>query len=199
MWILLLTNSFNLLDNMDGQSASVAIVCGFSLLICSLFTQQYFIAGFLLCLIGAIAGFLYFNFPPASIFMGDSGSMFIGYMLASAAVLTTFLTSPGVSSWKPVLVPLIIFALPLYDTFSVIMIRLLRKKPIFIGDTNHFSHRLHKAGMSTRHTLLTVCAVTAATSLGATVPYGPDYWQMLVPVIQTLAIITVLIQLELWR
>ena len=198
IWITLLVNSFNLLDNMDGWSGTTALVCGFALLVCTMSTGQYFIAGLLLCLSGALLGFLFFNFPPASIFMGDSGSMYTGYMLATASILTTFIEDPGANSLKPVLVPLIIFALPLYDTLSVILIRLIQKRPVFVGDTSHFSHRLLRAGMPEKHVLLTVSFITIASSLGAVSAYVTGVWLLIIPSIQALCIMLALMQLELW-
>lgn len=197
VWIVLLTNSFNLLDNMDGLSGTVAFICGGALLVLSLQTTQFFIAGFALALMGAVLGFLFFNFPPASIFMGDTGSMFIGYMLATAAVLTTFVTHDQASPLFPLAVPLVLFAVPLYDTASVLVIRFRRHKPLLEGDRNHFSHRLLRLGMSARRVLVTVGLVTAATALGATVPYGSSTWRVVTPVIQALCVLAVVMLLEI--
>ncbi len=196
-WIVLLTNSFNLLDNMDGSSGTVAFICGAALLILALESMQFFIAGFVLALMGAVLGFLFFNFPPASIFMGDMGSMFIGYMLATATVLTTFIGGKQTNLLFPVLVPLIIFAVPIYDSLSVLAIRLRHRRPVLAGDRNHFSHRLLRLGMSPRRVLLTVALVTLATSLGATIPYGSPTWRVCVPAVQALAVVCVIMQLEM--
>ena len=195
IWIVLLTNAFNLLDNMDGLSGTVAFICSAALMTLALQTNQFLIAGFLLVLAGAVLGFLFFNFPPAGIFLGDTGSLFIGYMLAVATALTTFITK--FNPIFPVLVPLIIFAVPLYDTLSVVAIRLTHKRPVMLGDQNHFSHRLLRLGMGERRVLLTVGLLTLATALGATVPYGNSTWQAVVPAVQTLAVIAVIVLLEL--
>ena len=197
VWIIVLANSFNLLDNMDGLCGTVGFICAGALLILALQTGQFFIAGFMLALMGAMLGFLYFNFPPASIFMGDMGSMFIGYMLATATVLTTFVTKAQLNPLFPVVVPLIIFAVPLYDSVSVVLIRFHHRRPIMRGDRNHFSHRIGRLGMSRRRVLLTIALVTLATSLGATVPYGSSAWRVIVPAVQALAVICVIVQLEL--
>ncbi len=129
VWIVLLANCFNLLDNMDGQSGLMAFLCGGALLVVALQTGQNFIAGMLMALLGAVLGFLFFNLPPASIFMGDGGAMFIGYMLAVSTSLSNFLTARQVNPLFPVVVPLVIFAVPLYDTLSVIAIRLHTRAP----------------------------------------------------------------------
>jgi len=197
VWIVALTNAFNLLDNMDGLSGTVAFICGGALLIVALQTTQFFIAGFVLALMGAVLGFLFFNFPPASVFMGDMGSMFIGYMLATATVLTTFVNGGRVNPLFPLLVPLIIFAVPLYDTLSVVAIRLHHKRPLMAGDRSHFSHRLQRLGMNERRVLLTIGLITLATALGATIPYGSPTWRICVPAVQAGAVICVIMLLEL--
>lgn len=196
-WIVLLTNSFNLLDNMDGLSGSVSFICGGALLVLTLQTQQFFIAGLVLALMGAVLGFLFFNFPPATIFMGDTGSMFLGYVLATATALTTFMTAGRLNPLFPALVPLLIFAVPLYDTVSVVLIRLHFGKHPLAGDRNHLSHRLYRLGMSRRRVLVTIALMTLATAAGATVPYGSSTWRVLIPAVQTVAILCVLVQLEL--
>jgi len=196
-WMVVLTNSFNLLDNMDGLSGTVAFICGGALLIVALQTGQFFIAGLVLALMGAVLGFLFFNFPPASVFMGDAGSMFVGYMLAAATVLTTFVNGGHVNRLFPLLVPLVVFAVPLYDTLSVLAIRLRHGRPVMAGDRNHFSHRLQRLGMSPQLVLLTVGLITLATSLGATVPYGSPAWRVCVPAVQAAAALCVIMLLEL--
>ena len=96
LWIAAVTNAFNFLDNMDGLSAGVAAVCTTAFLIATLSIQQWFVAASLPLLLGSLLGFLCFNFAPASIFMGDSGSLVIGLLLGTLTVRTTFLP-PGVS------------------------------------------------------------------------------------------------------
>ncbi len=196
-WIVLMVNCFNLLDNMDGQSGLVAFLTGGALLVLALQTGQYFISGLLLALLGALLGFLLFNLPPASIFMGDAGSMFVGYMLAVATTLTAFLTPRAVNPLFPVVVPLVIFAVPLYDTVSVLVIRLRSGRALFQADRSHFSHRLMRLGMGERMVLLTVALTVLATSPGATIPYGSPTWRVFVPAVQALAVILVIVQLEL--
>ncbi|MFP4176666.1 MAG: glycosyltransferase family 4 protein [Planctomycetota bacterium] len=198
VWVVLLTNSFNLLDNMDGLSSILTVVCGGSLAILALQTGQFFVAGFVLCLVGAVFGFLFYNYPPASIFMGDTGSMFLGYMLATATTLTTFMAGPQQNPLFPALVPLIIFAVPLYDSASVVLIRLHHGRHLLAGDRNHLSHRLYRLGMSPGRVLATISLMAVATSLGATVPYGGPTWIVLVPVLQAGAALGVLLQLELF-
>ncbi len=128
LWIVGITNAFNFLDNMDGLSAGVAAVCATAFLITAISIEQWFVAATLALLLGALLGFLVFNFPPAKIFMGDSGSLVIGFVLGVLTVRTTYL-APGEDfgrGWYAVFAPVIVLALPLYDLIVVSIIRLSR-------------------------------------------------------------------------
>jgi len=197
VWIVLMANCFNLLDNMDGQSGLMAFLTGGALLVVALQTGQNFVAGLLMALLGGVLGFLFFNLPPASIFMGDGGALFVGYMLAVATTVSSFLTARQVNPLFPVLVPLVIFAVPLYDTLSVIAIRLHTGQPIMKADRSHFAHRLLRLGMSVRMVLLTMGLTVVATAAGATVPYGSSTWRVCVPAAQAGAVVLVIMLLEL--
>jgi UDP-GlcNAc:undecaprenyl-phosphate GlcNAc-1-phosphate transferase len=169
LWIAAITNAFNFLDNMDGLSSGVAAVCTVAFLVAALTAHTWFVAAALALLLGSILGFLCFNFPPATIFMGDSGSLVIGYMLGVLTVLGTYLPrgEDFANGWYAVFVPVLVLALPLYDLVVVSTIRLSRGKSPFVGDTNHFSHRLVARGMSRRTAVLCLYLVTASTSIGA--------------------------------
>lgn len=165
-WIVGITNAFNLLDNMDGLSAGVAVVASGVFLVLAVLTGQYFLAATLLVFIGALLGFLLFNFPPATLFMGDAGSTFIGYMLGVLTVLFTFyMPELGHNPVSSIVTPLVILAVPIYDTASVVIIRLHARKPVFEGDKNHFSHRLVALGMTPRAAVITIYLVTLCTGL----------------------------------
>lgn len=169
LWITAISNALNFLDNMDGLSSGVAAICSIAFLITTLLIGQWFIAGALSILIGSLLGFLFWNFPPAKIFMGDSGSLVVGFVLGVLTARTTFLP-PGRTlhnDWYAVLAPIIVLALPLYDLVVVSLIRLSKGKSPFVGDTNHFSHRLVRRGMSKRTAVLCLYLVTAATSIAA--------------------------------
>jgi len=169
LWIAAVTNAFNFLDNMDGLSAGVAAVCTTAFLIATLSIGQWFVAAALALLLGSTLGFLWHNFPPAKIFMGDGGSLLIGLMLGVLTVRTTYL-APGANwqnDWYSVFAPVIVLALPLYDLIVVSIIRLMRGKSPFVGDTNHFSHRLVARGMSRQTAVLCLYLVAAATSVAA--------------------------------
>jgi UDP-GlcNAc:undecaprenyl-phosphate GlcNAc-1-phosphate transferase len=169
LWIAAVTNALNFLDNMDGLSAGVAAVVCCALLIAALSIGQWFVAALLALLLGALLGFLCYNFSPASIFMGDSGSLLVGLLLGVLSIRTTYLR-PGQSlaaGWYSILAPVVALAVPLYDLVVVSLIRISRGKSPFVGDTNHLSHRLVARGMSRRTAVLCIYLMTAATSVGA--------------------------------
>jgi UDP-GlcNAc:undecaprenyl-phosphate GlcNAc-1-phosphate transferase len=169
LWILAVTNAFNLLDHMDGLSSGVALLAGASFLVVALQTGQGIIAAMIVPLLGACAGFLVFNFPPAKIFLGDAGSLFIGFWLSCLTISFTFYDAHY--PLYTYFVPLAVLAVPLFDTSSVVLIRLLRRRPVFEGDTNHLAHRLTALGMSRRGAVLTVYALTLYAGLSAVLLY----------------------------
>jgi UDP-GlcNAc:undecaprenyl-phosphate/decaprenyl-phosphate GlcNAc-1-phosphate transferase len=193
LWILAVTNAFNLLDHMDGLSSGVAFLAGSAFLIVGLQTGQTHIAGMIVPLLGALAGFLIFNFPPAKIFLGDAGSLFVGFWLSCLTISFTFYDHHY--RLYTYFVPLAILAVPLFDTTSVLIIRLLKRKPLFEGDTNHLAHRLTALGMSRRAAVLTVYALTLATGISAVLLYHVTQTGavlILVQLLLTFGIITLL-------
>jgi len=199
LWIVGITNAFNFLDNMDGLSAGVAAVATTAFLITTLLIGQWFVAASLALLLGALLGFLCFNFPPARIFMGDSGSLVLGFLLGVLTVRTTFL-APGATwgaGWYAVFAPVIVLAVPLYDLIVVSIIRLSRGKSPFVGDTNHFSHRLVARGMTRRTAVLCLYLLTAATSVAAILlPYVQSTFAAMLIFAQTLLVLGVVALLE---
>lgn len=167
LWIVALTNAFNFIDNMDGLAAGVAAITAIVLAVSSLMAGQLFVPCALLMVAGAVLGFLVYNFPPASIFMGDAGSLVIGYMLSVCTVLTTFYDPRQERRPFGIIVPLLVFAVPLYDMGSVIVHRLRLGVSIFRSDRRHFSHRLVKLGMGRTAAVLTIYLATAATAMPA--------------------------------
>jgi len=198
LWIAAVTNAFNFLDNMDGLSAGVAAVCTAAFLVATLSIGQWFVAAGLSLLLGSTLGFLWHNFPPAKIFMGDGGSLLLGLILGVLTVRTTYL-APGAqwqNHWYSVFAPVIVLALPLYDLVVVSILRIMRGKSPFVGDTNHFSHRLVARGMSRRTAVLCLYLVAAATSIAAILlPHvGGDFAALII--VQTLLILGVVALLE---
>jgi len=165
LWIVGITNAFNLLDNMDGLAAGVAIIAAIylSIFYASVGSQAYAILAVLVA--GAAAGFLIFNLNPARIFMGDSGSMFLGFLLASTSLLEVTHVS-GVPAL--VLAPVAVLAIPVFDTFFVSVTRCLRGQKISEGGTDHSSHRLVQLGLNERNAvwlLYGLCAASGAVGL----------------------------------
>lgn len=202
IWIVGLINSFNMLDNMNGLSAGVATICASFLAVVMFLSPnpgsmqpQFFVGGFLIVLVGAIAGFLLYNNPfRASLFMGDGGAYFIGFLLATSTLTATF--SGYDASPQTVFVPLLILAVPIYDTATVVAIRLRRGKSPFVGDKNHFSHRLVELGFSTTQAVLTIYLATAICCLGALLLYKVDFAGAVLVFLQTLAVLVLVGILE---
>jgi UDP-GlcNAc:undecaprenyl-phosphate/decaprenyl-phosphate GlcNAc-1-phosphate transferase len=171
LWITAITNAFNFLDNMDGLSAGVAAVATAAFLITALWIGQWFVAAMLALLLGALLGFLCFNFNPASIFMGDSGSLIIGLLLGVLTVRTTYVSADSqlAAGWYSLFAPVMVLAVPLYDLTVVSFLRIKAGKSPFVGDTNHLSHRLVRRGMSRKTAVLSIYLMTAATSSAAIV------------------------------
>ncbi len=167
LWITGITNAFNFLDNMDGLSAGVAAISGIIFSIAAFSAGQLFVPMVMLLLVGALLGFLIHNFHPASIFMGDSGSLVVGYLMAVLIVLTTFYDPRRSLHPAGVLLPIVVLAVPLYDVVSVCVHRYRAGASLFQGDRRHFSHRLVQRGFSTRSAVLTIYLATAATSASA--------------------------------
>ena len=177
-WILVLTNAFNFLDNMDGLSAGIGLISSLLfavIMLTSTGQPRWLVAGVLLVLAGSLAGFLCHNRPPARIFMGDTGSYFIGLLMATMTVLGTYYEYDG-GSRHVILAPLCVLAVPLYDFSTVVLIRLSEGRSPFHPDKNHFSHRLVALGMKPRDAVLTVHLATLTTGLGALLLYQVRGW-----------------------
>ena len=178
LWIMVLVNSFNFLDNMDGLSSGIALAA--SLLFAAVMLTlpgepRWLVGGMMLVLAGALAGLLLHNWSPARIFMGDSGSYFIGLLMACLTVVGTFYQE-DLGSRHVILAPLCILAVPLYDFCSVVLIRLSQKRSPFQPDKSHFSHRLVELGLKPRNAVLTIHLATLTTGLGALLLYRVADW-----------------------
>ena len=201
LWIVVIINAFNFLDNMDGLSAGTAAICAAMILTAALRSQQVFVSALLALLIGALLGFLVFNFAPAKIFMGDAGSLLAGLLLAVATIRTTYYHqgSPA-GRWFAACMPLIVLAVPLYDFTSVTILRLRQGKSPFVGDKQHFSHRLVNLGMTTRQAVLTIYLATACTGLAACFLHQVSTTGVILIFVQTLMIVMIIAVLEHpWR
>jgi UDP-GlcNAc:undecaprenyl-phosphate GlcNAc-1-phosphate transferase len=161
VWILLITNAFNLIDGLDGLAAGSACFSTIVVFVTSLFVPNATVTLLTIALAGVILGFLRFNFYPASIFMGDSGSMFIGFMLAALA-LTGSEKAPTMIA---VAIPVISFGFPIIDVALAVSRRFVGGKPLFAGDRDHIHHKLLDRGLSQRGAVLVLYGVTASFAL----------------------------------
>ena len=177
LWIIVLTNAMNFLDNMDALSAGIGLIASAMFAAILLFmvrSPTVSVAFPLATLAGALAGFLVWNRPPASIFMGDCGSNLIGFLLATLTVTGTFYESTG--SRHVMLAPICVMAVPLYDFCTVVFIRLSQGRSPFHGDKSHFSHRLVELGFRPVHAVLTIHLTTAMTGLAGLLLYKVEDW-----------------------
>jgi UDP-GlcNAc:undecaprenyl-phosphate/decaprenyl-phosphate GlcNAc-1-phosphate transferase len=155
-WIVGVTNAINLIDGLDGLAAGVSAIAIGTILAMGVFMSNGTVVLLSVVLLGAIVGFLFFNFHPAKIFMGDSGALFLGFSLAMLSMLgykqitlVSFVT------------PLLIIGVPLSDTFFAIVRRWVHKKPIFTADKGHLHHCLQELGFSHRKTVLIIYSISA--------------------------------------
>lgn len=201
LWLVAVTNALNFMDNMDGLAGGVGLVTSLCFLTAAVLQGQWFVAACLALLAGALAGFLCFNTPPASIFMGDGGSLVLGFMLAFLTVRTTYLHPQGgapAGGWHAVFMPLVVLAVPLYDLVSVVLIRLSQGRKPWVGDQQHLSHRFTALGLSVRSTVLVICGLTAVTGLSGIVLASVASWQAGLIGLQTFTLLGVLGLFE-WR
>jgi UDP-GlcNAc:undecaprenyl-phosphate GlcNAc-1-phosphate transferase len=176
LWVLYITNAFNLLDNMDGLASGVAAIASAFFLLCAILNGQYLVGSLSAALMGACLGFLYFNFNPARIFMGDAGSLFIGFVMAAVGIKLRF---PDNVDWVTWMVPVLVLGLPIFDTALVSVSRLRRRVPVWQGGRDHLSHRLATFGWSTKKVVMVLYLVAgilgAAGTILSLLPPTPAY------------------------
>lgn len=156
LWIVGITNAVNLSDGLDGLAAGIsAVACGV-IAVFAIHGGNAVMAVLMLALLGSLSGFLFFNFNPARIFMGDCGSLFVGFVIASASVLcaTKSATLVGLA------LPALALGIPIFDTLFSILRRFLERRSIFAPDRNHFHHRLVELGLKQRHVVLIIYGMT---------------------------------------
>ncbi len=195
-WIVFIINAFNFLDNMDGASAGIAVIAIAILFVAAAISGQVFVGAMAVLFIGTLLGFLVFNFPPAEIFMGDAGSLVVGFIVALLTLRTTYYHETASGNWYPVLMPLIVMAVPLYDFISVTVLRISQGKSPFVGDTQHFSHRLKRRGLTETQTVLTLYMATLVTGLGATFLYQVNLAGAVLIFFQTIMILAIIAIME---
>lgn len=165
LWLVGVTNAMNLMDGLDGLAAGISAISSFALFIVAIFTGMGNIAVLIAAVIGACLGFLPYNSHPASIFMGDTGSNFLGFILAAISIQGLFKSYAVVS----LLIPLMILGLPIFDTSFTIMRRIKNRQPVFQPDRGHLHHRLMDSGYSHQQTVYILYVISALASLSAVV------------------------------
>lgn len=177
VWILLITNAFNLIDGLDGLAVGSALLSTIVVIATSLVRHNDLMTMLSCALFGTLLGFVPFNFHPASIFMGDSGSLFIGFALGALS-LNGWSGRPTVMG---VAVPILCFGLPIIDVTLAVARRFLKQQPLFRADADHVHHKLLKRGLSQQHAVLLLYGVTAAFVLASILLIREE--KMLVPVV----------------
>jgi UDP-GlcNAc:undecaprenyl-phosphate GlcNAc-1-phosphate transferase len=176
-WVLIVTNAVNLIDGLDGLAAGMVVIASAALWLAARMHGDFYVMFVSALLIGACAGFLRWNFAPASIFMGDTGSQFLGLTLAAVSLLENRKGTAAVT----LLLPLVALALPLADAAVAFARRLAHRQPVFLGDTKHMHHQLLDAGLPVRAATLVLwglCGVFAG--LAVLLTWLPRTWSALV-------------------
>ncbi len=162
LWLAGISNAINFLDNMDGLSAGVSAVAAAFMLLLGALNEQFLVSALAAGVLGACLGFLRYNFKPAQIFMGDVGSLFLGFVLAVLGLQLRFPGSPNVVTW---MVPVFVLGLPIFDMTLVVFSRLRRGVSPNTAGKDHTSHRLVKMGFSQREAVLILYLIAGAFGL----------------------------------
>lgn len=184
-WIIGFTNTVNLIDGLDGLAAGVSFIASVSMFLLAYTMNQYLPAMIIVAMAGAALGFLQYNFNPAKIFMGDTGSMLLGYTMAVAAVLGLVKTAATIA----LVVPLIALGLPILDTLFAIIRRKMSGVPIFQPDKGHLHHRLLALGMSQKQAVLIMYFVSIVLGIVALFVANVSYQTGIATVLVVLAVI----------
>lgn len=163
IWIVGMTNTVNLIDGLDGLAAGTASIASLCIAYVAYIHGMYLVAGAMLAVAGGALGFLPFNFSPAKIFMGDGGSLFLGFTIATLSILGPVKGATFIA----VIVPLLVMGLPIFDTSFAIFRRLINKRPIMEADKGHLHHRLMASGMGQRRTVLMLYGISGIMGVGA--------------------------------
>jgi UDP-GlcNAc:undecaprenyl-phosphate GlcNAc-1-phosphate transferase len=164
IWVVGLTNAINFLDNMDGLSGGIAAIASAFFLLMAVQNGQYLVGGLSAALLGASIGFLVYNFNPATIFMGDTGSLFLGFMLASVGIKLRFPDNSDVITW---MVPVIVLGVPIFDTTLVVFSRIRRGLSPATPGKDHTSHRLVRMGFTQREAVMLLYLISGMLGMVA--------------------------------
>lgn len=163
LWVVGLTNTVNLIDGLDGLAAGVSSIASITILMVALQQNSWAVAILTAAIAGSSLGFLQHNFNPAKIFMGDTGSMFLGYMLAAVSILGTVKSAATIA----LVVPIVALGLPIMDTAFAIIRRYASGRPIFKPDKGHLHHRLLEMGLTQKQAVLLLYVISSCLGLSA--------------------------------
>jgi UDP-GlcNAc:undecaprenyl-phosphate GlcNAc-1-phosphate transferase len=163
LWIAFITNTINLIDGLDGLAAGVTALAALSIGYAAFLEGQVLVTLCMVVCAGAALGFLPYNFYPARIFMGDSGALYLGFMLASISVIGPAKSATMVAT----IVPVLVLGVPIFDVLFAIMRRLIRRKSIFSADRGHLHHQLSNIGMGQRRAVLMLYGISAIMGISA--------------------------------
>lgn len=189
LWIVGITNAINLIDGLDGLAGGVSTIALLTIAVMAIIKGDMFVATIALIVSGSTLGFLKYNFHPAKIFMGDTGSMFLGYIIAVISLLG-FKNVTMIS----LIVPIIILGVPISDTFFAIIRRLVNKQPISAPDKSHLHHCFLNLGFTHRQTVILIYAIAASFGLAAIILSYATIWGALLLI--TILLITIEILVE---
>ncbi|RKQ34320.1 glycosyltransferase family 4 protein [Oceanobacillus halophilus] len=190
MWIVAITNAINLIDGLDGLAAGVSSIAFITITGLAITMGDYFIALISLIMLGSTLGFLVYNFYPAKIFMGDTGSLFLGYMISVIAVMGLYKEVTIVS----LVVPIMILAIPILDTTFAIVRRLIHKKPISAPDKDHLHHCIIRLGYTHRQTVIMIYALSSLFSIAAIVFTRSTLWGSILILLSLLILVELIVE-----
>ncbi|WP_042462505.1 glycosyltransferase family 4 protein [Neobacillus dielmonensis] len=189
IWIIGITNAINLIDGLDGLAAGVSSIALFSIAGMSIVMGNGYVTVMALIVAVSTVGFLFYNFHPAKIFMGDTGALYLGYMIAVLSLLgyknVTFIS---------LVIPIIILGVPISDTFFAIIRRVVNKQPISAPDKSHLHHCLLRAGFTHRQTVLLIYAMAAVFGLSAFIFSQSTVWGSLIVIFVLLIMIELIVE-----
>jgi|GEM_PF-288231 len=170
LWFVAITNAFNLVDGADGVAGGAAIISTAAMFVVALLLEQPLVALVLIVTAGAVLAFLFFNFPPASIYLGDAGSLSLGFLLAGVGLVSSSKATTALA----IAIPVVSLGLPILDTSLAVVRRLLRGEGFYRRDLGHIHHRLQKLGHSPREVALLLYAACAILALASLILLSPD-------------------------
>lgn len=194
-WIVLMMNAINFFDNMDGLAIGTATIAFAFFTIAAALQGQHFVAALGATFTGASIGFWFFNHSPATIFMGDSGSHLLGYLLAILGCMVTYYKS-SLDTQFSLLIPLFVLAIPLFDLLAVTVIRWKIGQPFYVGDHNHISHRFLKMGMNRKKAVLMVHLLSLTIGMSVLPLLWGDEKTIVVALVQACTILLIVSLLQ---